>query len=148
MDDPVFVRLFERLSDLSGDRQRFIQGNRPSCDPLRQVLALDELHDQRVLVRGFLEPVDRSDVWMIQRGQRLCFSLETGQAVRVRGERVRQHLDRDLAAEARVSGTVDRAHTAFADLSDDFVHPDARTRRDSQTVGLYERSEGADGLFS
>jgi hypothetical protein len=34
MDDSVFVRLFERLSDLSGDRQRFIEGNRSSCDPL------------------------------------------------------------------------------------------------------------------
>ena len=64
---------------------------------------------------------------MIQRGQRLCLALETGEAVRVRGEGVRQHLDRDLAAQARVSGTVDRAHAAFADLGDDLVHTNART---------------------
>ena len=46
-----------------------------------------------------LEAVDRGDVRMVQRGQRLRLALEPRQAVRVSGEHVGQDLDRHLAAE-------------------------------------------------
>ena len=74
---------------------------------------------------------------MIQRGERLRFALETRQAIRVRGERVRQHLDRDLAAEAGVGGAVHLAHAAFADLRGDFVDAEAGAGSEGQTAGLY-----------
>ena len=45
----------------------------------------------------FFEPVDRGDVRMIQRRERLRLAFEPRQAFGVRGERVRQDLDRDLA---------------------------------------------------
>ena len=38
VNDALLVRGFERLGDLSGDRQRFVDGNRTACDPLRQVV--------------------------------------------------------------------------------------------------------------
>ena len=50
----------------------------------------------------FSNRVDRGDVRMIQRRERLRLALEPRQAVGVRGERVRQDLDRDLATERRV----------------------------------------------
>src|SRR5207253_10333841 len=38
-----------------------------------------------------------------------------------------QHLDRDVAADARVAGAIDDAHRAFAEQGDDFVAIEADT---------------------
>ena len=47
---------------------RFVERNRPARDPLREILALDELHHERARsVR--LEAVDLRDVRMVQRGE-------------------------------------------------------------------------------
>ena len=47
--------------------------------------------------------------------------LEAAQAVLVGGERRRQHLDRDLAAEPRVARPEYLAHAAGGDQIDDLV---------------------------
>jgi hypothetical protein len=47
MDDALLVRRFQCLGDLPGDRQGVGERNRPACDEDRQVLASDQLHDQR-----------------------------------------------------------------------------------------------------
>ena len=47
MNDPLLVRRFERLGDLLRDRQRLVERDRAARDPLREVLALDELHHER-----------------------------------------------------------------------------------------------------
>ena len=71
---------------------------------MREVLALDELHDQRGgRVARVLDAVDLRDVRMIERGERLRFALEAHQAIGVAGERGRQDLERDLAIELRVA---------------------------------------------
>jgi hypothetical protein len=66
MDDALFVRGFQRLGDLSRDRQCLVERNRTACDALRQILALDEFHHEGVRSTGFLEAVDRRDVRMIE----------------------------------------------------------------------------------
>lgn len=48
MNDAFFVRLFRAVGDLSRDRERFIDGNSPSPQPLGQVLTLDHLHGEEV----------------------------------------------------------------------------------------------------
>ena len=47
MDDAVVVRGFERFGDLSRNRQRLVERNRPARDAFREVLAFDELHHER-----------------------------------------------------------------------------------------------------
>ena len=64
------------------------------------VLALDQLHHEGVHAGGLLDPVDRGDVGMVQRRERLRLALEPRQAFGVRRERVRQDLDRHLRARA------------------------------------------------
>ena len=44
---PALVRRFERVRDLSRDRQRFVDRNRAPRDALREILAFDQLHHQR-----------------------------------------------------------------------------------------------------
>ena len=48
------------------DRQRLVERNRAARDALRQILALDEFHDEGADAAGFFEAVDVRDVGMIQ----------------------------------------------------------------------------------
>ena len=48
MDDALLVRLLEGLGDLLRDRDRLVDGDGPALQPLGEVLALDQLHDEDV----------------------------------------------------------------------------------------------------
>ena len=84
-----------------------------------------------------LEAVDRGDVGMVQRRERLRLALEPRQAFGVGGERVRQDLDRDLAAERRVRRPIHLPHAAFADLRGDFVDAETGAGSEGQCVRDY-----------
>ena len=73
---------------------------------------------------------------MVQGRERLRLALESGQAIQVRGERIRQHLERNLAAETGIGGAIDRTHPAFADPRGDFIDAKTRAESESQAVGL------------
>ena len=62
---------------------------------------------------------------MVQRGERLRFALEAGEALRILRERLGQHLDRHLAPERGVGGAIDLAHAAGAEGGEDFVGAEA-----------------------
>src|SRR5947207_15043966 len=53
---------------------------------------------------------------------------------------MREHLQRDVAVKLRVSGAIDLAHAARADLGDDFIRADPRTWRQShlEVAGIIE----------
>ncbi len=82
MDDALLVRGFERFGNLLGNRKCFIERNGTACDALREIVTLDEFHDERVNATGPLEPVDGGDVGMIQRREGLGFPLESVRGVR------------------------------------------------------------------
>ena len=115
MDDPLLVRRFERLGDLLRDRQRFVERNRlrARCDRA-SVVALDQFQDERVRLAAVLEPVDRADVRMVQRGEHLRFALEAREAIRIARERVGQDLQRDVAIQLRIARAIHLAHAAGA----------------------------------
>ena len=73
---------------------------------------------------------------MRQRRDRLGLALEPGERVGIRGEVRRQHLDRDVAVELRVSRPIDLAHAPRADRREDLVgtQPVAGGERHSVTV--------------
>ena len=132
MDDALLVRGFERLRDLLGNGQRFVDRDGTVRDTLGEIVTLDEFHHEGVYATGLLEPVDRRDVGMIQRRERLRLALETRQAFGISRERVRQDLDRDLAAERRVRRTADLPHTALAYGRADFVHAETSAGSEGQ----------------
>jgi len=80
------------------------------------------------VVSGFsrtsLEPVNLGDIGMVERGEDLGFALEPGK-VGVRGQRVRQYLDRDRAFQVHVGCPVHFTHTAGTDKGGDLVRADA-----------------------
>ena len=53
-----------------------------------------------------------SDIGMVQRRQELRLAFESGHALGVPSEDLREHLQRDVAVQTGVAGTVDLAHAA------------------------------------
>ena len=101
------VRGFERLGDLPRDGQRFVDRNRPTRDPRAQILAFDQFHHQRPRRAAVFDAVDLGDVWVIERRQGACFSLEARATIGViRGVRG-QKLDGDLTTQPLVAGAID-----------------------------------------
>ena len=82
MDDALLVRRFECLGDLLRDRQRVIKRDRPAGNSLGKIFPLHQLHHERPDAAALFEPVDVSDVGMVQRRQHLRFARKSGQAVR------------------------------------------------------------------
>ena len=139
MDDALLVGLLEGLGDLLRDGERLVDGNRPALQPLREVLALDQLHDEEVSGRPSVASRSRSRrswamLGVIERGEELGLALEAGEALGVGGEGLGEELERDVAAELRVGGALDLAHPAGADGGGDAV---MRERLADQVVPSY-----------
>ena len=129
MNDALLVRGFERLGNLLRNRQRLIERHRAVRDAIGQRWSLDQLHDQPAHAIGLLEAIHVRDVGVIQRGKCPGLALESGETFLVVHEGVRQHLDRDVATQARISRAIDLPHPASAEKREDFVGPEARARR-------------------
>ena len=123
-------------------------GMAPRVKRCGQVLAFDELHDER---RG-CRPHARSR----RPGQCAGGSVtrasspraRTGQSIRVRRHRRGQDLDRDRPPERRVAGAIHLAHAASAEQRDDFIgaetgpgveaHEAGRTRHDNTSATAHD----------
>ena len=147
MDDPLLVRRFEGFGDLLRDRQRLVKRDRSARDALREILALDQLHHEGLHAVGVLQPVDRGDVRMIQRGEDFRFALKARQAVGVGCQRRWEDLDGDLTLQLRVRRPIDFPHPTHAELRGDFVDAEAGAGREGQAIrGLYGRDGRADRI--
>ena len=100
------------------------------------------IHHERRDTGALFEAVDRRDVRMVQRRERLGFPLKAREPLGVLGERIGQDLDRHLAAEAGVCGAIDRAHPALADLRGDVIDAEARAGSEGQTAVDYMGERG------
>jgi len=86
MDDPLLVRGRECLGDLPSDRQRVCERNRSARDPIRQRVALNQLHDECEDTVRLFETVDVRDVRMIQRREQPRLALEARLTIVIRCE--------------------------------------------------------------
>ena len=127
VNDALLVRRFERLGNLLRDRERLIERDRTSSNALREIVSLDQFHHEGGHAPALFEAVDGGDVWVVQRGERLGFTLEAREPISVVRERLGQDLDRDVAIQLRVAGPEDLPHAAFADAGDNFVDTETGT---------------------
>ena len=147
VNDPLLVRRFEGVGDLPDDGQRLVEGNRAFRNALRQILALDEFHNEGVDVTRTFEAVNDRDVGMVQRGQgpasRWKRARRSTSCAKVSG----QDLDRDVAVQFRIARAKYLPHPPFADLGRDFVNAEARAGSQGQSVTqLYERVAARTGI--
>ncbi len=136
MHDAGLVRGFEGLGNLPRQGPHLVERHGPARQPLREILALHELHRQgerggRGARRGHvLQPEDLRDVGVVERRERLGLALEAKPPVGIRGERGRQRFDGDRAAQACVPGAVDLAHAARPKGREDFIGAEASAGRE------------------
>ena len=142
MHDPLLVRGFEGFRDLLRNGEGFVDRYRTARNALGQVITLDELHHECATALRLFDTVDRSDVWMVQRGEDLGFALKTRQPIGIRRQRRRDDLDGDFALQPRVRRAIDLAHAAGADLRNDFVEAEPSAGCESQSVALIIRTTG------
>ena len=83
MDDALVVRRLERLGDRERDPQRLLERELAAGEPRRQLLALDHSITSTRLAVGLLEPVDRGDVGMVERGEHLGLAFEATHGLQV-----------------------------------------------------------------
>ena len=88
---------------------------------VRERRPLHQLHHQGERAVALLDTVDLRDVGMVECRQRLRLALEARPPLGIRGQQIRQDLDRDVAIELDVARAIDLAHSAFADLGLDPV---------------------------
>ena len=142
--DAALVGVLEPRRDLPGDRQRLVHRQSAPRQPLREVLALDQLEREREDSVRLLEPVDRADPRMVERGEDLRLAAEPGQALRLVGDLGREHLERDVAPELQVAGAEHLSHPARADRLEDLVVPDPGSRSELLHSGILQAAPRAD----
>src|SRR5690606_21607868 len=130
MHDPMLVGRVERCGDLLRDSQHFGQRDRRARDPLGQCLAFYELEDERMCISQRLDPVQRGDVRVVERGEHLRFTLEAREAVPIALEALGQDFERHVTAQPRVVRTKYLAHAARAEELAYLVPPQVQTGRE------------------
>jgi len=121
----LLVGRLQRFRHLFGNGQDLIDGNRPFSDPIRERRPCDEFHNEGRLPIRSRDTEDRRDVGMAERSQDLGFALEPRETLRVGRHGLREHFHGHLTLQVGVSGAVDLAHAANADLRGDFVGTDS-----------------------
>ena len=121
--DASLMRCAQRVGELAADAHRLVEGHAAAGDPLGQRVTGDELHDEIQGTVGFLEPVNRCDVRMIQRREQLRFPAKALDTILIVREGLRQNLDGDIAPEVLIPGGVDLAHPSRAEQAQDSVGP-------------------------
>ena len=91
----------------------------------REVVALDQLHDERPGAARPFEAVNVRDVGMVQRRQDLRFAFESRQPLGVVGKGGREHLDGDVAIEPGIARAIDLAHPSLAQFGGDLIGAEA-----------------------
>src|ERR1700677_2924415 len=121
MNDSSSVRGIERGGDLDAKREQSVQFHGTPRDALLQGCAIQKLHSNERFPVLFTNVIDRADVWVIQRGRSLRFSLEAGQGLWVSGHSLSQKLKRNEAMETRILSFVNDSHPAAAELLNDAI---------------------------
>ena len=120
--------------------QRVFERDPATREALRQVFPFDQFHDERGGTAAVLDAVDVGNVRMIERRENLGFTLEPHQALRIGGHAGGQHLDRNVALQARIAGAIHLTHPTRADRRFDAIGADARARRQRHGATLSARA--------
>ena len=111
MDDAAGVGGAETGDELKRQLCRPWHGQRPAFEERAQRVALEQLGDEERHVAD-ADVEDREDVRVRQRGDGARLLLEAAKLIGIGGTCLRDHLDRDVAAEPRIAGAVDLTHAA------------------------------------
>jgi hypothetical protein len=115
VDDALCVGGREPVGHMGNELDGVPPRDRAPSEPGTQRFSLEQLDHRHGLTVDDGELVDGHDVGMGDCGYRTRLVLETRAHLHVGREMIRQHLERDLAAQPRVARTIHLAHPAGAD---------------------------------
>ena len=135
VDDTSLVRGGEALSDLQCVVHGPLLRDWPRFELAPQRLALQKLHDGVGDAAVGSEVMNREDVRMRQRRDGFRLPLEPGQRLRIGGDRLRQHLDRDVPVQFPVPRSIHLPHPARTQRREDLVgtKPGSRSQRQARS---------------
>ena len=114
MDDPQSVRGFDRIDDLTPDRDGLVHIERPARQTIGQRRTLDQFENEATHTIHGLDSVDGRDVRVVEGRQQPGLALDAGQSLGVGCKFRRQHFQGDASAQPRVAGLIDVAHPSGA----------------------------------
>jgi hypothetical protein len=118
------VRGYQAIGKLNAEAQNISFGQRPFGESCRQRTSLNQLHHQEVQTVLCAEFMDRLDVRMIQLGQRQSFLAELFSRSFIPKSAGREDFHGYIAVELFITGAIDFAHAAGADLRNDATVPE------------------------
>jgi hypothetical protein len=145
-DQAAAVSVVKRAGGLVGDissasrRNPALLGKHSS-----EAAALDQFHDEEVLLAVLPAVVRLHDVGMRQPRQRHRLAAKARHRVGVSQLALGQHLDGDVAAERQVAGAEDSSHAALAELIAQLVAP-GQQRHVGRARRLRRRPGGVHGI--
>src|SRR6185436_10073569 len=128
VDDPVRVRVGQRVSQFVRDRQQLARRNGTAPDARLQRLPVETLHDEVIDARVVPDVVERADVRMLEVGDDPGFPLEAFPPIGIGRRIAGEDLDGDRAAETDVPSFVDLTHAPDAEEAEDLVDSEATAR--------------------
>ena len=124
--------------DLLCDGEGFINRDRPLGDPVGERRPLDQFHDEGLI----FDSVDRGDIRVIQRRERLRLALEAHEPIGIRREELRQDLERHITVERCVTRPIDLTHASGAEGRNDLVDADTSSCQKGHGTGRIMAREG------
>ena len=121
MNDPCFLRGFERLANFNPNLQRLLQRQRPLPKPLGQRLTFQTLHYEKVNIVLMANIIQRANPRMIQGRNGPSFPLKPLLQIRIGRKMVGQDLDRHGPVEPRIAGPIHLPHAARTQSGLDFI---------------------------
>ena len=129
MDDVRVVGRCQACRRLRHQLERPLDLDPAVAQHLAKCPALDVLHRDEIKTIRVTDVEDGDDVWMVQRGGRLCFLTEAALRDLAGLDVLTKHLQRNAAPEASILGEIDLAHAALAEHRENGVWADSRAGR-------------------
>ena len=124
VEDALGVRVADRRRDLDAEPAHLLERQRAVAEPVQQRLPLDVLHDETGPVLVVDDVVDLRDVRVIEQRDGAGLALQEDAIPGAFDQRVAEHLDGDVAIQARIAREEHFRHAASAQLPDDLVAAD------------------------
>ena len=121
MDDALPVCRLKGVRDLDAEAEYLCERQRSTFETCRQRLTFEQFEHEVLGVVLAADVVQAADVRVIERGDRLGLALEAGAELRVGRQLRREHLHRDLAVKARITGLIHLAHASGPDQRENLV---------------------------
>ena len=107
VNDTSLMSSLQRLCNLLGSRQSFIDWDRALRDPISEGRPLHQLQHQCTGALRLFKTVNGCDVRMVETGEDLRLTLEPRQPIRISRKRLGQDLQRHLTVQLGVGGLID-----------------------------------------